>query len=697
MIRLPLLKTYRSQVCTFIKRMYDVTDEQANKITLDLCREYYKPLTAIIEETKIDGKPEIKAVDLASYFDAQADNLMSASGSIYMPHSKKLAKTIEMIRDMKAERKREKKLQFKEKVAGNKSGELEHYYKQTSIKITMNSLPGNYGSPYSLFYSKSNYNAITSCGRALIGYAYSEIEAVLGGNFAWFDKDELKQHIFAHLNRGIDADKIRDVMNRHGLKWRTGQDLYDFYVKSLARYKKYDNFFDIAEIISKLSDEEIQFFYYFQNLRHIIMNNDDVFRKWFEDTFDFSKVPQSECSPDDLFKLDGDLVSLCNVAYRKHVNPGNSEIQVYDLPKARPDLAKTFVNIARYVDAKLNELSDVFELFIYTPINRPNVKSRKLMYRNSAVISDTDSVIFTVKDWVEWYTGSVYDYSEKAYHVTFTMIYWIQKAVAQALLIYSQAHGGRDEFAKVMAMKNEFFYPVIVLADVKKHYAGIVTVQEGNILEVPDTDIKGVQFKGSDICKQATDFAKKFIETDILSAMYTQGRISGHELVDVVRNFEQRIRRDTEAGKSDWLEALSIRPKNDYATPMSSNWYYYHAWQEIFADKYGEISVPTKAPAVLINKPDARYFEWLSKESPIIYKKFKAFIEKNPRIPPKFVINPVSGTIPRELIPLVKITDIIHHNVRPAHLFLKQIGISCGFGDEKLLFSDVYPAKQQKT
>lgn len=695
-MRAPLLKTYRQQICKFLERTYDVTPEKANEISMEICSKFYKPLTAIVEETKVDGKPEIKAVDLATYFEAHQNDLMSDSGSIYTQPSKQLSKTIEMTLDLKADRKREKKEQFKAKAAGNESESLEHYYRQTSIKITMNSLPGNYGSPFSVFYSKANYNAITSCGRALIGFAYSEIEAVLGGNFAWFSKGELTQHIIAHLTKGLDTAKIRATMDRHKLRWVDRQELFEFYKTELEKYRKYDDFFDIAKLISRLTDEEVQFFFYFQNLRHIIMKNDNVFRPWIKDLFDINKVKMFECSPDDLNKLDGDLVTLCNVTYHKYVDPGDSKIQVYDLPKERPDLAKKFVCIAEYVENKLADVKDIFDTFVYTPINRAAVQTRKMMFRNSAVISDTDSVIFTVKDWVDWYTGSVYDYSDMAYHITFLMIYWIQKAVAQCLHIYSLAHGTQGEFTSVMAMKNEFFYPVIVLTDIKKHYAGIVTVQEGVILPTPDIDIKGVQFKGSDICKQATEFAKDFIGTDCLDNMYKSGRISGHDLINKVRQFEQRIRNDIEAGKADWLEALALRPKNDYANPMSSNWYYYYAWQCIFADKYGDISVPTKAPAVQINKPDANYFEWLAKINKPIYQKFRKFLEDNKRMPPIIVINPVSGVIPRELIPLVKITDIVYHNVKPIHLFLRQIGISCGYDDKKLLFSDVYPVTETK-
>jgi uncharacterized protein YuzE len=241
-----------------------------------------------------------------------------------------------------------------------------------------------------------------------------------------------------------------------------------------------------------------------------------------------------------------------------------------------------------------------------------------------------------------------------------------------------------------MAMKNEFLYTVMILADVKKHYAGIVAIQEGVLLPKPEIDIKGVQFKGSDICKEAVTFAKNFSENDVLINMNNNGKISGHELVHKVSTFENKIRQDLQEGSSTWFKSLSIRKKTDYATPLQSNWYYYYAWQEIFAQKYGDILIPTKAPAVQVHVPNKEYLNWLSKTSPDIYQRMMAFLAKN-KPPSTFVINPVGGKVPPEIIPLVKFTDIIYHNVKPCHLLLKQIGVACGFEDSKLLFSDVYP------
>ena len=711
-----LLATYKMEIAKYIEFKYGVDPKKAEEVAYEVCSRFYRPLTAVIEETKNDGQPIIKGVDLASWFDAQANNIITPSGSVYCQHEVKLGTIIEMLIKFLAKRKVEKKAMLKAKADGNTTEYLKHYYAQTLIKIFVNALPGNFGSKYSIFCDKGNYNAITSSGRALIGYAYSEIEAVLGGNFMWLTIDDLRIHIVTQLYKGIDEAKVMTTCQKYNLHHVTKEDLYKFYETSLMRYNRYTIYVGkkedeplaqynghksgdlakIMELIAKMNDAQVQYFYYFENLRHVIMENDATFRKYFNDLFNYDLIPQDpNVKPDDLFNIDGALVTLVNVAFHKYVDPKDPKIQAYDLPKTHPDLAIKFVNIAKYVEKKLKEMDPLLETFIYTPICRPNVQKQPLLYRNSTVVSDTDSTIFTVKDWVGWYTGSVYSIDEKAYHIAMVMVYWITKAISDALYKYSIAQGARGKYAKVMAMKNEFLYPVMIQADKKKHYMGVITVQEGVILPTPDIDLKGGQFRGSDVPKIATKFAEDLI-ADILDKMYRKGKISAHEVIAKVRAFEEQIYTDIQNGDTQWYKTLSIKTKEKYTTPMSSNWYYYLAWQEIFAPKYGDILLPIKTPAVPINPPTESYWTWLSEKDKAMYKRWQEFLVKYKRNPTSMAINPVGGKVPPELVPLIKVKDIIHHTVKPCHLALRQLPINCGFEDDSNLFSQVYPCVKGK-
>lgn len=689
MSRPGILESYRTTMVDYLVRRFGITSDKASEMVTNIITKRYRPMTVIIEETLQDGVPQLKAVDLVGYLDKHRDDLISSSGSIYCQHEKKVGATIEMVLVKLALRGKLKKAQFHCKAIGDIVNELINYYGQTMTKVTVNSLPGNYGSPYSIFYSKGNYNAITSTGRSLIGYANTCIEHVLGGNFGWFSQEQLVNHIVIHL-RHIDPARITEVMNRFHLKWVTHEELLVFFKESLSIYHRYENFNQVEEQVALLTKEEVQFFWYYQNLKHVIMYNDEVFRPWFDRIFNVNQIDMSgDNKPDELFKLDGALVQLVSVAFNDVVGSGNQKIQAYDLPKEMPDKAIKFVKIAKHLEKELSSLNDIFSTFIDTPLNVPDVLNRKMMYRKASVVSDTDSVIFTVKDWVEWYTHDVFKMTGGTYKIACTMIYWITQRLTHVLKMGSISHGARGSHQNDIVMKNEFFYPTMCLADVKKHYAGVITVQEGVVLAEPQTDIKGVQFKGSDKAKEATVFAENFIVNDILLNSLDK-KISGRELIKKVMAFERKIYDDIHNGSTDWFEPLSIKDKSAYAKPLSSNYMCWLAYEEIFGSKYGHIEIPNKTIVVPLNDLSQDYIDWLKKKSPGIAKKLEAFLLKYKKLPGRICINPITGKVPEELIPLITIRDIIYNAVEPCRLILKQLGIDVGFKPDKPLFNEIY-------
>ena len=171
MSRPRILQTYRDTMVTHLQRKFGFSEEEADRRFRLACKDRYSPMTAVVVETLTEGLPQLKAVDLVTYLDKHADDILSPNGSFYCQHEKKTGKTIQMILNRLKLRKKFKKEMLKFKAIGDTVNQLICYYLQTVIKIGVNSLPGNYGSPYSIFYSKDNYNSITSAGRALIGYA----------------------------------------------------------------------------------------------------------------------------------------------------------------------------------------------------------------------------------------------------------------------------------------------------------------------------------------------------------------------------------------------------------------------------------------------------------------------------------------------------------------------------------------------
>jgi len=675
---------------TYISRKFPMLSrEEANQYVRDVAKSKYQPKTIIHVETVRYGETRIVAEDLAIYYERKRDMIMSPSGSVYLPTDQKIGIVTQLVTDQLKRRSQHKKAMLQAKAVGDTTTEMQHYFAQTTIKINVNSLPGGMGSMYNVFYDKGNYNSITSSARALIAQAYTTAETVLGGNFAWFSEEELINHIMIHITDGIDRDKLRDMMNRHHLRWPTRVELYEFYRKTIQQYHPSDQIPRVKELINTMTAEEVAFFWYFQNLRHLIWGNENIFRPWLNDLFDLTKIEmRSDVVPDDLFKIDKDLIAVIAVSFNELFSTDDDTMQVYDFPSKRPDLAKKFVSIAHYVQEQLDGIRDLFDMFIYTRLNTPRINLKKHMFRNTVILSDTDSVIFTAKDWVEWYTGDYFKLTTKTYQISSCAIYWLTKAISHCLAKYSVAHGATGEFIKIMEMKNEFLYPTMIVYSIKKTYAGQIKIQEGVILNKLATDIKGVQLRGSDVCATATKFVEDFLVKHVLEK--ANGRLSAAELIGTVVKFEQQIRKSVLDGETEFFKMLSIKMERDYATPTSSNYFYLMAWQEIFAQKYGDIQPPTKTAIAFLYPPTEQYYTMLEDMDKRLAKSAREFYLKYKRHPASICINPQLDRVPKELIPLIDIRSIIYHNVKALYLTLTQLGISVGSDDKKLLLSDLY-------
>ena len=73
-----------------------------------------------------------------------------------------------------------------------------------------------------------------------------------------------------------------------------------------------------------------------------------------------------------------------------------------------------------------------------------------------------------------------------------------------------------------------------------------------------------------------------------------------------------------------------------------------------------------------------------------IRDKMLAYKEKYGKFPKYYALNPMINKIPEELISILDIRTLIHHNVKPLHMMLEGLNLCLGMRDRNLLFSDIY-------
>lgn len=639
------------------------------------------------EEVVRPGQIEQQETTLWAFTTKYSDKVITPSGSVYMPADEHQAMIPDMLKDLVSERDVFKGKQLIAKAAGRKREASQFKSKQTSNKIFANAVPGGMGSEYCLFFDLGGYNAVTSAGRMLIASSYTLEEQLLYGNFQFENPRAVVNHLILLTRHMPPAEQIFRTMSMFRMKQPTKQQLIDWLLKCMSVYGR----FSIAEqtpihqFVNTMNEAEVAFVYYYQNLDHIIWEHASFFKGLLARLFDTEQYPERECPPSMINQIDKDLITaltiqLCNTTILNGIKPS-------DLAEKAPEKLSRFLSIASGMQERIGKMQLIFDTFVNIPIVYPNLNRRKNMLRKSTVLSDTDSIIFTLLKWVTWYTDR-YGVTTEAYQILSLVIYWLTKSIAPVLFNYSVSRGATGDGRYIMRMKNEFLYLALELFEQKKHYAGIYSVQEGYILPEPVIDIKGVNLKGSTMCVESRDFAETFVnEYILLPAAHEE--LSPSAIIGTVVNRENEIRDSIERGETTFCKMGSIRLGEEYDENAGTNSYQYIiAWNEVFGDKYGAVQPPGKFTIVEVaEKLKEDYLNSLEKD---IRDKMLAYKEKYGKFPKYYALNPMINKIPEELISILDIRTLIHHNVKPLHMMLEGLNLCLGMRDRNLLFSDIY-------
>lgn len=659
----------------------------------------YKPRTASIIDNISYGNAElINNVDVLKFFNKYNQYVLTPSGSVYYPASRKRSVMYDFVQHYLAAR----KILKKEMLSAQEKGLIQlaqtKNYGQSTVKIRVNSIPGGTGSAYSFCYHKPSFNSVTSMSRNMIMNAYAFVERFLIGNFFFPSYDSLLNYIAVIGQRCPTKEQVDTFMETHGLYKPTSTEVFELLKGYLDIYTNNYNVIQLRTYLHGLPDHKQTFLFYANNFHLLSMINKDIIIEHAKKVFDRDLVDYSNIDnvdPATLFKQDGDLLIVLNTHYADILG----EISLHDAPKDDPALARKLVCIAEHMQKCMDPLLKIASFFCNTKTTVDNVMAHKTMYRKVVTNSDTDSVIFTTKDWVEWYTGS-YNFTKQAFDIDALITYLLSKSVGWLMYTMSEQRGAEGDDLYAMCMKNEFLYPVFMACTIPKHYAGPQTMREGHVLPKPDFDLKGVGFRGSALQKVTLDTAEQFVY-DIIHTVYDVnhpekiGEIDIFKFLQYVIDYEVHIIRSLKRGETSYLNVDPVKNKSEYTNPDSSIWFNYGLWCDVFEQKYGNIQIPTKCRIVPIDPTgitSPSYLEWLEIKSPEIHKKMIAFLDKaNGKKISRIPLNPVLDQIPEEIIPLVNIKSIVHKNCSPMYLAFESLGVSSGIPSRKqVLFTDIY-------
>lgn len=697
------IREYIENMKHFLNQKYPgrFTDEELEKILTDMVgAKLTRPRADVIVHPK-PGHGEIKVLDLLSYTNSVLkDKILSPSGSSYVrPDVRKSIFKLKLGDDGK-DRSATKKIMLKAKAAGDTVLYEASNLKQSTIKIGMNSLPGAMKSAYNSVFDTANYNSITSIGRycVMVGYAYTE--RLVEANIYIPNIDAAINYIVIYT-RMMNVAQVSEVITHHDLYVPTTTDLENYLLGCVMNYCIVSPSEEqrLKDFIGTLSPVQRAYVYYIGCLKHLAQHNDHVFRTPMKDVLRDDLPLLSDIQANHLFKLDGVLAACAATINAKHLGG----FQLYDTPEKNPDGAVKIVSSARRIEELIDgSYQDIFKMFLRSDNCFSDIFSHPKMVYKTTIISDTDSVIFTLMKWVQWYTGSI-SFGTDAFAIVAFVILTLTKIFDHSFALMSANVGMVGDDIYQIEMKNEWIMPIMIRTAMAKHYTSINAVQEGTVLPKPELDIKGKNLRGSDLPVITTTTVKEYIEW-LHDSIYTGKPLYAAEAIAKVLRFETMAKKSIQNSERTFLPSYPIRKEEDYdkSDPESTKWFYWMMWQEVYSDTYGDIVLPNKVFGMpIMGKGKAsrskKYIDHLMATSPEIGRKYVNFLEKHPDKNITFFIVPVASQIPKEMFPVVDIRKLIYTNMAPFYLLLQSLGI--GIQDRQSsvmsLLSDLYEVEDE--
>lgn len=153
------------------------------------------------------------------------------------------------------------------------------------------------------------------------------------------------------------------------------------------------------------------------------------------------------------------------------------------------------------------------------------------------------------------------------YSIINIFAYCVTKMINEHMKKYTQNSNSYDPNRScLIIMKNEFLFKSILLMPVKKNYASIQELQEGNRIKDPRDgfDVKGMTINKTGLQKSTRDKLQDILFEEVLNS----GNIDQVAILKRLGLFEKEIFDNLNSGKKKYYKPVRIKAHTSYDDPM---------------------------------------------------------------------------------------------------------------------------------
>ncbi|HWT40750.1 MAG TPA: family B DNA polymerase [Dongiaceae bacterium] len=611
--------------------------------------------------------------------------ILAPTMTTYMPSSVKESVPARYIVGNLAKRSAAKKAMLAAKMADDPVQEAIHNAMQTTYKYKNNALSGAQRSEHTGLCNKTGHSTLTSFCRTITSYGNANNEKFLLGNRHYWCPDLVRANILATISN-VEIAEVEKMLGSR-LRAPTVEETMKCIKRSTDLYwrdaKELEN---IEQLVKSLSDAERAAFVFSGDLYHLYQINPEFVLDF------FNQLTMRPINPEDdadgwVKRMDDDLkayVSLLSADIldgrtikdmKEGVKNKDGSIKIPPDPHGYALIAAT----ARHIVETLAIYKRFIKVFWVNDSMPLSVSHFPASLRRCAITSDTDSTIFTVQYWVKALTA-LPQFANRGRAVAYTAVYLTSQTIRHILAKMACNLGVEKKNLFKIQMKNEFFFPVFVLTSRAKHYFAYVSAREGNVYKELDMEIKGVGLRNS---KVPIYYNKKVIEhmKTILDAAMNGRKISALAILEEIAKEERSIMEAIVSGKYGHLTKETVKTREAYKNPESSNWIHHGMWEQVFAPKYGHAGeMPYKSVKVSLNlNSKSKLQQWLDRiEDPGVKHRMEEWLKARDRTALTMLLMPESVLaqtgVPPEATCGVDIRELIRTTMEAFYLVMESLG-----------------------
>uniref|UniRef100_A0AB39CCH1 DNA polymerase n=1 Tax=Pseudomonas phage RVTF4 TaxID=3236931 RepID=A0AB39CCH1_9VIRU len=617
--------------------------------------------------------------------------LLSPSLTAYMPESQRQSTHAIYIKEGVANRKRVKGEQMAAERA--KDFELAQVRKgeQENFKINNNSYSGATVSAATILYYKSTHSSLTSTCRTATSYANANNEKFLMGNRHYYNPEVTKANLVSIINL-TDMEKLQIAMDKYGLAYPEPEDVVDMVLYSSKNYwqnRVYTQ--QIRMMAHGMTPLQRAAVMYVGDLYHLNKLNPVQVRR-FLDSISQPGDLNNTITKDEFKQLDGDTRLLTYFLCFEEVKGRSDEL----LLKENPEVFDLLYATGKGVVDGLDEHKELINALFLTRNIPHSIHAFKDSYRRAAVISDTDSTMFTMQFWVEEFYGRVC-FTAEAKRTVFGLVFLVSEVVMHILAIQSANMGVAEDKLRLLAMKNEYYFAVLSLTTRSKHYFASQDAVEGIMFEIARMEVKGVGLRDSKVQPRINKKGKQLM-AHIIDCVKTETPIDLATILKDIADLEREIYISVRTGKADYLTTGQCKSSNAYKSEEDNDTYKkYLFWRDIFSPSYGEIPPPPysfyKISLTAHNRTGMN--EWFdSLEDKRLAMRLKEWALANKKTSLTSINVPSSVVenmgVPESITRVADVRTVISNTMGIFYLILESLGIFLIDGNNTRLISDYY-------